>query len=509
MNSSMSVAALSLLFSVAMAQGNALVQYWTFDDGVGVTAANAAAGGNEGALVNFNGTEGWTSEKPAGLPHSTGSLLFSAASSQYVDGGPLGFSSVAPGEGATISFWVKPRTIVMHSRMYGQFGPPQPFQPYANGGMAIDHITDEVGTPFGWDAAQNLPEGMWTRFAPRFGLFTNQWQHVAFVWRGTNMVAYRNGEPLGWINMRFDFNRDPNNDVYRLGIGAKYYLQYGEYFDGLIDDFAVWSEALNMDQVRSLSEGVSPLTLTSGVTPKVPVRPLAEYRLDGNAQDSRMLNHGSAVGNVSFVNGAGDTPFSYPGNSALQVSGGGVTIPDAPVLRPGTNVWTISAWFKAGAFDQKGSVIAKRDPATACQINLLVAGGEPYGNPGNGRRIHLYNITPPGVDNWYEFSTMTDIADGGWHHMALVMAAGQYRPVLYIDGAVAPVWILNDAGVHPYDNTNFAPWTIGYDGTSDFFYGLVDEVGLWNSALTGDNIAWLASHSLEAIPPKGTVLEFR
>ncbi len=501
----------SVWFATGLAHGSALVQYWTFDDASGVTAANAVAGGNEGALVNFNGTEGWTSEKPAGLPHSTGSLLFTSASSQYVDGGAIGLSSVYSNEGATVSFWIKPRTIVDFARLFAQFGPAgDPPAPYANGGIAMQRVNDEVGTLFGWDTSLSVPIGDWRQFAPRFGLYTNQWQHVAFVFSGTNMVAYRNGQPLGWINMQFDFNRDVNNNVVNFGIGAKFYLQYGEWLDGWVDDFAIWSEALTMDQVRSLTAGVSPLTITSGFAPKVPVRPLAEYRLDGNAQDSRVLNHGYTEGNVAFVSGEGNTPFAYAGNSALQVSGGGVTIPDAPVLRPGTNAWTISTWLKAGAFDQRGPVIAKRMSAhPVTQIQLLVAGGNPYGDPGDGRKVHLYNIAPPELSKWYEVSTISDIADGGWHHMALVMAAGANRPVLYIDGVVAPVYILNDAGEHPFDNTNFSPWTIGHDGAGTYFYGLVDEVGLWNSALTGDNIAWLATHSLEAIPPKGTVIGLR
>lgn len=494
-----------------LAHAGALQHYWTFDDGSGVTAANAVAGGTPGALVNFNGNEGWTSEKPAELAHSTGSLLFSAASSQYVDCGALGLSSVASNEGATVSFWVKPRTIADFARLFAQFGPlGDPPQPYANGGMAMQRINDEVGTLFGWDTALNPPIGDWRQFAPGCGLYTNQWQHMAFVWRGTSVVAYRNGQPLGYINMQFDFNRDANNNVLKFGIGAKFYLQYGEWLDGLIDDFAVWSEALTTDQVRSLTAGASPLTITSGLAPKAPDRPLAEYRLDGNALDSRLLNHGYTEGNTAFVSGEGNTPFAYAGNSAVQVSGGGVTIPDAPAVRPGTNAWSISVWFKAGAFDQQGTVIAKRmSDYPVTQINLLVAGGDPYGNPGDGRRVHLYNIAPPDLNNWFEVSTISDIADGQWHHLALVMAAGVNRPVLYIDGTVAPVYILNDAGVHPFDNTNYSPWTIGHNGAGSYYYGLVDEVGLWDRALTGDNIAWLASHSLEAIPPKGTVMALR
>ena len=494
-----------------LAYGSALQQYWKFDDGTGGTAANAVPGGNPGTLVNFAGG-GWTSDKPAGLPHSTGSLMFSAAGGQYVDAGPLGLSSVNSGEGATVSFWVKPRTIVQFQRLFAQFGPSSLSQPYPNGGMAIDHVDDSVGTLFGWDTEINPPEGGWRQFAPSCGLYTNQWQHLAFVWRGTNLVAYRNGQPLGYLNMRFDFNRDQFNEVLRLGIGAKFYLQYGEWLDGQIDDFAVWSEALTTDQVRSLSAGASPLTITAGLTPQVPVRPLAEYRLDGNALDSRGRYPGTTVGSAAFVSGEGNTPFAYAGNSAFQANGtdAGMIVDHRTVLSPGTNAWTISVWFKAGAFDQKGTVIAKRMaeyPVT--QINLLVAGGNPYGDPGYGRKVHLYMLGAPSLDNWYELSSFYDLADGQWHHIALVLASGQQRPVLYIDGAVGPVYIMNDAGVHPFDITNDDPWAIGFDGTGTYFNGLIDEVGLWNTALSGDNIAWLATHSLEAIPPKGSVVMLR
>lgn len=104
-----------------LAYGDALQQYWTFDDGTGGTATNTVPGGNLGTLVNF-ADGGWTSDRPAGLPHSTGALMFSAASSNYVDGGAFGLPSVATKEGATASLWGKPRTIIEHSQFVERKG---------------------------------------------------------------------------------------------------------------------------------------------------------------------------------------------------------------------------------------------------------------------------------------------------------------------------------------------------------------------------------------------------
>ena len=94
----------AVLLGVRLAHGG-LVQYWTFDDVSGATAANAAPGGNAGTLVNFTGS-GWNTDVPAPLAHSSGSLAFSSAETNYVNGGALGLYATGTVGEVTLSFWI-------------------------------------------------------------------------------------------------------------------------------------------------------------------------------------------------------------------------------------------------------------------------------------------------------------------------------------------------------------------------------------------------------------------
>ena len=489
---------MAVVLGAPLSYGAGPVQYWAFDDGSGATAANSVVGGNAGALINFAGG-GWTSDTPAALSHSTGALTFSAASSQYVDGGELGLSSVAANDGVTISLWIKPTSFPDSMRLFEQFGPPSSTlsSPYPNGGIAFVNFSPTVGSLFGWDN-----EGLtWRMFAPTCQLVVNQWHHLGFVWRGSHLFAYVNGNLVGDMSMTFDFDRDRYGNAIRLGIGAMYYLENGTPFDGWMDDFAVWSEALPVERIRELASGVSPLALTPTGTSQPPASPLAEYRLDGDANTLRYTYSGVVGGGAVFI--GNDAPFSYVGDASLQFDGidDGVTIADAPALRPGTNAWSVSLWFKAESADQTGTLIAKRmSESPNTQMNILIAGDQGGGNAGAGKRIHVYVLSGPDFRDWWEITSKSDVADNSWHHVALVREEGVYAPVLYLDGQECPVWINRDWGVRPQDIDCTSPWTIGHDGTASPFKGQIDEVALWNSAISSEHVAWLASHSLAALP---------
>jgi hypothetical protein len=73
----------------------------------------------------------------------------------------------------------------------------------------------------------------------------NQWQHVAVVFALDHIDFYKNGE-------RFLLNSAPGfgTTLNKLQIGRN--PGYGEYFQGLIDDVAIYRRALSPDEVQAL-----------------------------------------------------------------------------------------------------------------------------------------------------------------------------------------------------------------------------------------------------------------
>jgi len=495
--------------TVLSASDSDLPLYWALDDGTGSIATNSVPGGNSGTLVNFAGA-GWDTDVPAALSgRSSGSLMFSSANTNYVNGSYLGISSTGGVDGATVACWLKPGVIVTDMRLWGQLRQTAS-TPHPVGAVAIKKEANGSGTLQAFHVTSNI----WWNITPAGALRTNEWQHLAFAWNGNRLVAYLNGNPAGGMDVKFEFARDVSGYVMRFGLGAKYQTSassYGYTYDGKMDDVAVWDETLSPERIRQLATGLSPLSIAADKEPEQPEHPLAAYRLDGNAQDSGGRYSGTLAGGPAFVSGAGNTPFGYAGDAALQFDGvnDSMTVPDVAALRPGTNAWTLALWFKADNTNRLGTLIAKRKNAQPYTQMSLMVGGSGTGSVGSGKQIHTFMIgAQTSTDRW-EVTSFGEFADGNWHHVALVRGAGDWRPVLYVDGHVTPMLINTDTGARPHNINCTEPWCLGFDGNSNRFTGLIDEVAIWNAALSSENIAWLASNSLASIPAKGTMILVR
>jgi hypothetical protein len=486
----------SVVYGAFFSYASDVVQYWSLEEDSGATAINSVAGGNDGTLVNFSGG-GWDTNTPAALASSTGSLDFDTASSQYVNGGHIGVSSTGLNKGATVSVWLKPKSLIQDMRLWGQLN-HNTSTPHPLGAISLGSTVN------GWVLQGFYPPGdRWLPIMPYNAYVTNVWQHFCFVWTEDQLVTYQNGNPVGGMDHAFEFDRDTGTAM-EFGIGAKYLNNYGKSYDGKMDDLAVWDENLTAEQVRQLASGVSPLTIAARSDLTAPPKPLAEYRMDGNALDAGGNYPGTVLGGATFTNGVENTPFSYAGNLALQLHGnddiGSVSIADSAALRPGTSAWTMSLWFKTSITNQNGTLIAKRKGASPYTQMALMMAGAGTGNSGPGQKIHTFVIGTE-AERW-EVTSSREYADGEWHHLALVRSTGDWSPVLYVDGAATAIFINKDAGTRPHDVNCTDPWRIGDLGTPGYYFeGLIDEVAMWDTALSSEEIAWLAQNSLSQIEP--------
>jgi hypothetical protein len=89
-----------------------------------------------------------------------------------------------------------------------------------------------------------------------------------------------------------------------------------------------------------------------------------------------------------------------------------------------------------------------------------------------------------GVSNVGSTGTVNDT--NGWHHVAVTSDVSQARffidGVLDVERAYGPTYL--SAG---------GAYTIGSRGASQFFKGLLDEVAIYNRALSADEIATIYS----------------
>jgi len=160
-------------------------------------------------------------------------------------------------------------------------------------------------------------------------------------------------------------------------------------------------------------------------------------------------------------------------------------------------------WFQAPDGNQQAGLLVKRTNGSPYTQMSLMLGGTGTGAIGNGQTIHPFVIGADG-SRW-EVHTDADLADGGWHHLALVRPDTGFDPILYVDGQVAAVTFNLNSGTPPRNVNTTSPWAIGSNGSgSSRFTGMIDEVAMWNVALSSDNIMWLANHSLIELPEPTT-----
>lgn len=248
---------------------------------------------------------------------------------------------------------------------------------------------------------------------------------------------------------------------------------------------------------RRLGRGAIVLTLTLvagavGSAPGVAVAfestPVAHWPLDegtGTAAED-------AVGSADGVLDAGAAWASEPaeGGSALDSSGGGVTVTSTAALEPGEV--TVSAWIRSdgSTTPADGTVIVEKG-AFDCvgpSYGLYVAGNglelrwRGVGTVGGHPIVQRLDAAAAGVDNLW---------DGAWHLVGMgVENSSANRTTISIDGVPrtpthvsgSRYWSSGQASAIVYDGATATDLAIGRpvaDCGADRFPGTIDNVRIW------------------------------
>lgn len=203
-------------------------------------------------------------------------------------------------------------------------------------------------------------------------------------------------------------------------------------------------------------------------------------------------------GNTGFVNG----PFSWTsgilGNAIVASGGGSIDVPDSPSIASISTGLTVAAWVRIDAdsdtgIRKQGAFLLEDQSAT-----------EPVPNAFSFRIWTDQGLSPG-------FYGTTQLLLGQWYHVA-----GTYdgsRMELYVNGVPESAFgVFSDTG---------APWTPLWSGViqpgtpplqlkygPEAFVGAIDEVMIFNRALSADEIAEIAAgwHSLPVPEPGASSL---
>jgi len=212
--------------------------------------------------------------------------------------------------------------------------------------------------------------------------------------------------------------------------------------------------------------------------------PCIDAGTNAYAHGSTDLDGNPRISNRTVDMGAYESPGSAPVagfSGCLDLDGADdyVRIADHDALDM-TNNYTLECWFRA---DQLG------------WLRGLI--GKYHGVEGSGQsKGYLLRLYDTELDFDGGFSSGLGLKTGVWYHTAAVNAGG--ARTLYVNGAPVPI------GSASYTvETNAAPLTIGVDylASPRYLDGRMDEVRIWNTALSADAISNWMYREVDATHP--------
>ena len=245
--------------------------------------------------------------------------------------------------------------------------------------------------------------------------------------------------------------------------------------------------------VASLCASVQAQTLVD----KTPVLHLSFDNVSG----STVINDGSGGSGMNgTLNGSAGIVSGGMFGNCLQISGSSASdascrIANAVVPLTVTNAWTVAMWIQT--YTSGGCYAYQGDGGWGPNNTSF------YLNNGNGGGTRAGGVRYG--TGWEEGST--DINDGAWHH--LVMTCSNGTKTLYLDGnvdAFAAAGYAGDGWTTVGAGSQFWIGGNGYNGDgSACLNGLIDEVYVFNTALSLSDIQGLTNNVLPVVPVAVTV----
>jgi hypothetical protein len=205
---------------------------------------------------------------------------------------------------------------------------------------------------------------------------------------------------------------------------------------------------------------------------------VAWWQGQGNAGDFYGLNNGQPQGGLAFATGKVTQGFAFDGTSAY------VSVPASPSLNVGAGAGlTVECWIKPADLSGNQALVEWNNGSAGVHFWI----SQPTSSFGGGPGCLYANIRDASGTFHYFTTGGGLVTTNGFQHVALTYDKASGLAMLYYNGALVTVQSLG----------SFTPQTsynlfLGRRPSNDppgSFKGLMDEVGLYNRALSGSEIA--------------------
>ncbi|MHC4580679.1 MAG: LamG-like jellyroll fold domain-containing protein, partial [Planctomycetota bacterium] len=311
------------------------------------------------------------------------------------------------------------------------------------------------------------------------------WAHVAATWDGSTMRIYKDGaEVASQEKGGTAVAVDPSISV---AIGsqpsdafASDPVRVVKFFDGLIDEAQIYERALSDGELLYLA-GERATPVDPGADGLV-----ASYALDNDASDSSGNGHNGTV--------EGAPIFVAPGwdgtGACMQFGGDSDRITIEPFDLAGSGI-TLAAWVNVVAFQDDARIISKSEGSgTADHYWAMILSG------GDENNLQFRLRTDVGSTTRHSAPDTEDLELDEWTHIAVTWDAGDPVMRFYKDGR--EIFSQDKAGGAVGTNPDIKiaignqSASVPGDGAIRPFGGMIDDVGIYQRALSVGEIRYLA-----------------
>ncbi|WP_029069292.1 LamG-like jellyroll fold domain-containing protein [Jonesia quinghaiensis] len=219
------------------------------------------------------------------------------------------------------------------------------------------------------------------------------------------------------------------------------------------------------------------MTYTIVVQPRTAASLAAQWSFDDNLADTTGTHADATTTGAKIDITGGDATYVADGVSgkALTLDGNsGVRLPDGLI---DSRSYSVSLWLRPEELTQFTSAFFGA-ASTESWVSLV-----PKGHDGAGGNTMVWS----GSTQWYDASTGTTLPIGQWSHVTIVADGGSLE--IYIDGE------------RTFEGTGFPDIFTGKSGTFGLgvnwwdtpFHGDIDELTVWSSALSPEDILELTA----------------
>jgi len=213
---------------------------------------------------------------------------------------------------------------------------------------------------------------------------------------------------------------------------------------------------------------------------------VAEWHFDEGS--GSVLVDSSGNGNDGVIHGATWVEGKYGGALSFDGRDDYVDCGNDESLDITDGDFTFEAWFKSSTDVNNYQFILKKGNSHIHNENFkfvsfsISRNGLPEPSPS---RLFMHISDGDGVNEYCAKST-DKIIDGEWHHGAAVVDLSNYKMCLYVDGVQNDEVSIDGFDGFSVSNNVFIGYT---EGRQDmYFNGIIDEVRIYNRALTADEI---------------------